>query len=196
MPRRHNPDQLTLFPLDAIPSKMVTYSILICPPQNITNDVKLLEHGLYDLIPGIKSDHYLKAHISLLKMTCEEVDARIIHLVKKAVEICGLSRFEIELDGYNIFRHGYTSDSLVLKIRYPYPITELHKSLFNVLKRKQQRITPHLTIVKDIPHNKMNGVNLSGFNYHRSFLCDKITILKKSAADTIYKPLFDVPLPE
>lgn len=196
MPRHHNPDQLTLFPMDAIPSKMVTYSIIISPPQNIVDHVKFLEHELYHLVPGAQSDHYLKAHISLLKMTCEEVDTGIIHLVKKAVEMCGLSRFEIELDGYDIFHHGYTSDSLILKIHYPYPITELHKSLFNVLKRKQQRITPHLTIVKDVPHNKMKGINLSGFNYHHSFLCDKITILKKLATDTRYKPLFEVPLPE
>ena len=124
------------------------------------------------------------------------MDERIIHLVKKAVEICGLSRFGIELDGYEIFNHGYTSDSLVLKIRYPRPITELHKSLFSVLKGKQQRITPHLTIVKDIPHNKLSGIDLSGFDCHRSFLCDKITILKKSAADTTYKLLSEVLLPE
>ncbi|MET3874806.1 2'-5' RNA ligase [Chitinophaga sp. OAE865] len=197
MPRRHNPDQLPLFPPDSIPSKMVSYFIIISPPQNITDAVKLLEHELYNLIPGAKSDQFLKAHISLLKLNCEEADTEIIKLVKKAVEICGLARFEIELNGYDIFRHGYTSDSLVLKIRYPYPITELHKWLFNAFKpkHKPQKITPHLTIVKDIPHNKLNGINLSGFDYHHSFLCDKITILKKSSTDTIYKPLFEVPLP-
>lgn len=195
MPRRHNPDQLALFPLDSIPSKMVTYSIIISPPQNIIDDVKALEHKLYNQIPAAKDDRYLKAHISLLKLNCEEVDAGIINLVKKAVEICGLSRFDIELNGYGIFQHGYTSDSLVLKIRYPYPIAELHKSLLNGLKRKQQKITPHLTIVKNIPHNKLNRIDLSGFDYHRSFLCDRITILKKSSTDTTYQTLFEVPLP-
>jgi 2'-5' RNA ligase len=190
MPRRQNPDQLTLFPPDAVPTPMVSYAVIISPPGNIVDDVKSLEHKLYDLIPELKHEQYLKAHISLLKLTSEEDDTWIINLVKNAVST--LSCFEVQLNGYNIFQHGYTSDSLVLQISNPQPIVDLHELLFKALRRKTRKITPHLTIVKEVPHNKLHKADLSAFDYYESFLCNKITILKKKPGGKQYEKLFEV----
>ncbi|MEI3801804.1 2'-5' RNA ligase family protein [Chitinophaga sp. CCNWLY40-1] len=190
MPRRHNPDQLTLFPLDTIPTTMVSYAVVISPPRNIVDHVKIMENKVYDFIPEAKHEQYLKAHISLLKFTSEEDDTRIIHLVRRAV--AALPSFEVQLNGYDIFQHGYTSDSLVLQISNPQPIIELHKSLFKALKRKTPRITPHMTIVKEVPHHKLRKIDLSSFNYYDSFLCTQITILKKIPGAKRYDKLFEV----
>ncbi|WP_436485212.1 2'-5' RNA ligase family protein [Chitinophaga sp. ARDCPP14] len=190
MPRRHNPDQLTLFPLNAVPTTMVSYAVIISPPRNIMDHVKFLENKVYDLLPQVKHGQYSKAHISLLKLTSEENDTSIINLVKNAVS--ALSSFEVQLNGCNIFPHGYTSDSLVLQIGNPQPIIDVHKSLFKALKRKTPKMTPHMTIVKEVPHNKLRKTDLSAFDYHNSFLCTKITILKKMAGDKQYDKLFEV----
>lgn len=190
MPRHHNPDQLTLFPLDDVPTTMVSYAVIISPPGNIMDNVKFMENKLYELLPEVKHEQYLKAHISLLKLTSEEDDTWIINLVKNAVS--PLPSFEVQLNGYDIFSHGYTSDSLVLQISNPQPIADLHKSLFKALKRKTPKITPHMTIVKEVPHNKLRKIDLSAFDYHDSFLCRKITILKKKPGGKQYDNLFEV----
>jgi len=168
---------------------MVSYSVIISPPDNIMDHVKFMENQAYHLLPEV-NHRYSKAHISLLKLPAKEEDAWIINLVKNAV--AALPSFEVRLNGCEIFSHGYTSDSLVLRISNPQPIIELHKLLLKALKRKPLKIAPHMTIVKDIPHNKLSKIDLSGFDYYDSFLCRKITILKKKPGDKQYDILFEV----
>lgn len=154
--------------------------------------ISLLKEKLLQQIPLAAFNLQSAAHISLLKFSATEDDEQVIEKVQNAVS--HYQCFEIELDGDRIFEHGKVAKSLVINILHPDAILLIQQSLLTAFKRKQRGVfTPHVTIARDIPNNEFKKINLSAFEYHDSFLCKQITILKKKPGES-YQRLAEIPL--
>ena len=197
MPRSkpiYNPDQLSLFHFETTPASKVYYFIIISPDDRIKKVVDLFKIKLGEIISLSESNRYSKAHISLMKFSSTEDDEKIINKINNALAFS--QNFEVELNGSDIFKHGDSSTTLILKISNPTPIEALYQLLLaaDLAPMLHKKITPHLTIAKTIPNDEFAGkVDLSQFDYYDSFLCKEITILKQVPGEK-YRELAKIPL--
>lgn len=191
--RRGNPNQLSLFHCEMAPVRGTSYFIILSPIERVKEVVRAAKELLHHQIPLSVTNLKSIAHISLLKFTTTSNDERIIQQIKSMLS--SFSSFEIIVAGNTVFKHGDQSRSLVLKIDNPAPIHQLHLLLLSVFNpRSSKKITPHITIARSIPSEDFEKIDLTAFNYHDSFLCQEITVLKKEPGDRQYRIFFKMPL--
>lgn len=166
----------------------VRYNILISPPPAVETAVRGFKQRLHEEIGLDEMNRKARAHISLCRPTLADNDAFIISTVTRAV--ANMCCFDIELNGADIFPHGKTA-TLYIKIERPEPVQILYALLTRIFKARSQ-ITPHLTIAKAVPSEKMKGIDPAAFDYHYAFMCRHITILKWSGEK--YNLIHEVPL--
>lgn len=191
--RHGNPNQLSLFHYEMVPVKGTSYFIILSPIERVKEIVRAAKKALSNQISLSVNNLKSIAHISLLKFTAPDDDQRISKQIKSALS--SFPAFDIVVGEISIFKHGDQSKSLVLKIDHPANIHHLHMLLLSALRiRSSKKITPHITIARSIPNEDFNKIDLSAFNYRDSFLCQEITVLKKSPGDRQYKICFKMPL--
>jgi 2'-5' RNA ligase len=158
------------------------YFFLIGPDEETMKAVRELKQLLHDRIVLSWANLNSKPHLTLLEFrTTESAEEEIIR--KSIAALSEHSAFPVALDGAMVFEHGRSSRSLVLKVADPKPVLETQALLKKALRLKRQRMTPHLTIARDIPLANFNKLeSLDDFNYTGEFRCDRILLLKKPAA--------------
>ncbi|SEW01913.1 2'-5' RNA ligase family protein [Chitinophaga arvensicola] len=191
--RRVNPNQLSLFHCEMTPARGASYFIILSPIERVKEVVKSAKEMLGSQIPLSGTNMKAVAHISLMKFTAADDDERIIKQIVSVLS--SFPCFDVIVAGNITFKHGEESRSLVLKIDNPGPIQWLHMLLLSAFSpRSSKKITPHITIARSIPTADFEKIDLSAFNYHDSFLCQEITVLKKAPGDRKYKICFVMPL--
>lgn len=188
-----NTAQLSLFGADAIPAarSRCDYFILISPPQKIIAKVDAKKRSLNKTVPAGDKNLHSVAHISLYRMLVPENDDLILQKLRRA--LAHLYRFTVRLNGAELFKHGRSKISLVLTIENPEPVRMIHAFIAREF-RTSRSITPHLTIARDIPSRYAEKIRLQDFQLYDEFLCEKITVLKKTDGQEHFSVLFEIPL--
>lgn len=168
-------DQLNLFE-----EERFEYFFLIQPDQKTDKEVRSYKMTLNDAIALSKENLWSVPHLSLFKWQVNGVnDNYIIEKTSKALK--NVPGFKVKLGGVDIYTHGPSKRSLVLKVDNPDPIRAVNRSLVNEFHFQEHAIQPHITIARSIPVNEFNklGYRFNQFNYKGEFYCNKISILKK-----------------
>ena len=173
--------QPTLFQLP----ELQEYFILIAPSDEVKGETRKLKNKLYKIIGRKTENEYAIAHISLFK-TRYERDAHVLEKLKKA--LADVRPFAVATGEADVFSHGATKKTLYLKIENPKPIQALFETLGEEFKFKKE-ILPHLTLEKSLPVADFEkiGTDLSAFHYKSEWLCDRITVLRRSPKTGTYK---------
>lgn len=167
------------------------YFLLISPPPALIEKVRAMKKKLHKVVPIGEDNLHAIAHISLLKLPMRENDELVTGKVRRA--LTNLRSFTIRLNGAEAFTHGRASRSLVLRISNPEPVNILHAWISSEFGNRKG-ITPHLTIAKKIPAKNFAKVPVQDFNRYDSFLCDSVTVLKKTGGQEHYTLLAKIPL--
>lgn len=168
-------DQLNLFD-----EERFEYFFLIQPDMKTDREVRSYKMIVNNTISLSNENIWSVPHLSLFKWQVNGgIDNYVIQKASNALK--NLHAFKVKLDGVDIFTHGSTKRSLVLKVANPDPIRGINRSLINEFNFKEQSLLPHITIARSIPVNDFNKLNynFNQFNYKGEFLCNKISILKK-----------------
>lgn len=182
-------EQLSLFGPDPVPiaPDRCDYFVLISPPPAIIRQIAAMKKTLHKTVPIGDQNLHSIAHISLFRMLVPENDDLVLQKVRHA--LAHLYCFTITFNGAELFVHGSTKKSLVIKIENPEPIRMIHAFITREF-RTPKKITPHLTIARNIPVRYADKINPEDFYFYGEFLCDRITILKKGSENT----KFEIPL--
>ncbi|QEH39675.1 2'-5' RNA ligase family protein [Chitinophaga sp. XS-30] len=185
--------QLSLFAPEDIPQAYTPceYFLLISPPSALIEKIRAMKKKLHKIVPVGEDNLHSIAHISLLKLRMRENDELVTGKVRRA--LTNLHGFTISLNGAEVFAHGRASRSLVLRISNPEPVNILHAWISSEFGNRKG-ITPHLTIAKKIPAKNFAKVPVQDFNRYDSFLCNSVTILKKTGEQEHYTLLAKIPL--
>lgn len=172
-------DQLSLFE-----EERFEYFFLIQPDGKTAKEVRSYKMILNEAIPLSHENTLSTPHLSLFKWQVNGgIDNYIIQKTSKALK--NVSSFKVKLGGMDIYTHGSSSRSLVLKVDNPDPIRAVNRSLVNEFQFKEQKLQPHITIARSIPAQDFNklGYRFRQFDYKGEFYCNKISILKKRIGD-------------
>lgn len=185
-------EQLSLFGSNAAPvaRNRCDYFVLLSPPPAIIKKVATQKKTLSKIIRIGDKNLFSIAHISLFRMLTPENDELILGKLRRALQ--HLYTFTIRLNGAEFFIHG-ASRSLVLKIENPEPIRMIH-ALISREFRTSKGITPHLTIARNIPAKYAEKINPEDFHLYDEFLCDRVTVLKKTGGEEHFSVLLEIPL--
>jgi 2'-5' RNA ligase len=162
------------------------YFFLISPDLSVKKVVKEMKNKLHKEIGLSKADLVSVPHISLFKTRAvqEKLD-----ISRFAEALSKTPAFEITICGHGIFEQYNSKRTLYLKLKEKESVRSI---FYNLLESKgdnsQPEFIPHLTIARNIGAESLNRLNLSEFDYHGEFYCDRITVLRKA----IYK--MDFPL--
>lgn len=189
---KKNNAQLTLFN-----ENVYEYFILLSPSDAVKDAVDELKEQLHALIGLEDYNRKSVAHVSLFKMRAT-ADNQVLKLVKKIA--ASQQPFTIKLDGHEVLKHGGVSRTLCLKIENPDPINNLvellnptpiakksyrQTSILDKAPRAKKVIHPHVTIARTIATADFERIeDLTAFDYHEEWLCDRITILKRLEGST------------
>jgi 2'-5' RNA ligase len=160
--------------------RMADYFFLISPDQATSKGVRALKEKMYSRIQVSQASLRSLSHISVFKCRYpDNCEALLIGMAEGALK--EINGFKVRLDGWDIYKHGQASRSLVLRIGDPGPIETLRRSLLKKFRFHDRRTVPHLTIARAVPTRNFNKVFsfLPEFDYRSEFFCDKVTILKK-----------------
>ncbi|ALM49456.1 hypothetical protein AMR72_11430 [Flavobacterium psychrophilum] len=200
---KKNNAQLTLFN-----ENVYEYFVLLSPSDAIKEAVDGLKEQLHTLIGLEDYNRKSVAHVSLFKMRAT-ADNQVLKLVKKVAS--SQEPFTIKLDGHEVLKHGGVSRTLCLKIENPDPVNNLvelldpkpiakksyrQTSILDKAPRAKKVIHPHVTIARTIATADFERIeDLTAFDYHDEWLCDRITILKRLESSTgHFSPVKDVML--
>jgi 2'-5' RNA ligase len=200
---KKNSAQLTLFQ-----ETVYEYFILLSPDDNIKVEVDRLKQLLHEAIGLDTANMNSVAHVSLFKQTATE-SMELPKTVKKA--LAGQKKFAVKLTGHEILKHGNVSRTLCLKIEDPAPINKLltildpkqapkkvnrQTSILDKPKRPKKVIHPHITIARNIALADFERLtDLTDFDYHDEWMCDRVTILRRVAGSSgYYSPVMEVKL--
>lgn len=180
---RVNYAQLSLF-------SFYEYFLLLSPGPGIVGKVAAMKSRLATMIKIPSYNLRSIAHISLMKFSRTEDDQAIIRQVAHAVT--GFKDFRVQFDGAGIFHHGRTA-TLMLQPVNGDAISSLHGRISSTFSYRRGKLTPHITIARNVARDELLKVNLHDFDCHDSFCCDKVTILKKAVDAPHYEILQEVP---
>ena len=186
MPKK-NTAQLRLFE-----ETLYEYLILLSPSDPIKEEVDRLKQLLNEQIGLEPYNLNSIAHVSLFTTEAAE-DSSVVKLVKKIAS--AQPPFNVVLAGHEVLKHGNVSRTLCLKIEDPEPINNImsllappkeskrafrQTTILDKPQRAKKIIHPHITIARRIPLQDFTRItDLSAFDYHDEWLCDRITILRR-----------------
>ena len=174
------------------------YFFIISPPDTVKNKVKLLKHKLHREI-GL-SDHniYSSEIISLMSFhTMHPVNDRFIHAVQQLFS--NNQPFHINVNGFDHFEHGSTSNTIYAKLENTEGIIKLYKELHALLGLRVRSFVPHLTIGRAVPraHFKKSFSMIKNHSFEEKFVCNQVTILERKLQHGVvgkYQVLKDISL--
>jgi 2'-5' RNA ligase len=184
------------------------YLVLLSPSEAVKEAVDGLKQLLHEQIGLEAYNRNSIAHVSLFKTEALD-NARVVKMVKKVA--AEQQPFTITLAGHEVLKHGNVSRTLCLKVLDPDPITALvtlldpppvakkayrQTSILDKPKRAKKTIHPHVTIARNLPVADFDRLtDLTPFDYHDEWTCDRITILRRIAGTTgIFSPVSEVRL--
>lgn len=189
---KKNAAQLSLFQ-----ETVYEYFVLLSPDAAVIEAVDGLKQLLHEQIGLEPYNRNSLAHISLFK-TEGMADGPVKKLVKKAV--AGMQPFTVRLAGHEVLKHGNASRTLCLKLEDPEPINALmvalnpkpeakrtyrQTSILDKPQRPKKPIHPHVTIARKIAVADFGRIDdLTPFDLHAEWVCDKVTILRRVAGST------------
>ncbi|RZJ75455.1 MAG: 2'-5' RNA ligase family protein [Flavobacterium sp.] len=179
--------QYSIFEEDTI----YEYFILLSPNWGVKSKVREMKSAL-DAMIGLNPENMKSfAHISLYKQKATEA-MQVSKKIKKLLN--GQKKFTVSLQGHDVFKQG-DKRTLYLKIENPEPIENLlallnppkkaapvnrQTSILDKPKRVTKKITPHLTIARNIAKADFERIaDFTPFDYHAKWECDKVSILRR-----------------
>lgn len=165
--------QLDIFP--ELKVQKLDLLLLINIPDNPDSDIIGFKQLTYNEI-GYFNAYHSKPHISLGKFNSSKT------LLQREIEsfrclLADSKKFPVSMKGFAFFDHGKTK-TIYVSIENPEPSRNIFHSLFV----KNPQIEPHITIAKSIPNHQFDKAWALFENraYEKSFICDKVTVLKRS----------------
>jgi len=178
---------------------------IISPPPAIADYVAMLKQHVRLAIGHPFEDEFAKAHISLYQYR----DARAedwLYQVDSTISSC--APFHVHIKNLNYHDHG-TTRTIYLEVVHKHPICELAERLglaslrpvretsrteaqggprtSATLEQPTRGFTPNITIARDLDINDFFKAwqSLKNLSYSEYFRCDHITVLKKSAFESL-----------
>ena len=147
---------------------------IISPPPAIVAYVAMLKQHVKLAIGHPFEDEFSKAHISLFKYRDVHAEDWLYRVDSK---IGSFTPFHVHIKNLNFHDHG-TTRTIYLEVVRKTPICEIVE---NVLDQPAD-FTPTITIARDLDINDFIKAwgSLKNLSYSDYFLCDHITVLKRS----------------
>ena len=149
---------------------LYAYLIVLSPPIDIRNRIKSIKEEMQAIADIGERSVKSIAHITLTDKLTDDTD-----LAKTITDLTGhQNAFEIKTGGWDYFDHGH-SVTIYLKIENPDPVVEIAEKLKSAAK------TPHISLAKRIPHEKLEKLRpyLDNLNFNELWICTEITVLRK-----------------
>ncbi len=156
------------------------YFFIISPPNAIRSKVKLLKHKLHRSIGLSDYNLYSDPHISLMSFhTMQPVNERFIEAVQQLFS--KNNTFDINLNGFDHFEHGLTSNTIYVKVEDSNKIYNLYQELHALLGLRVRSFVPHLTVAQTIPRSrfKKSFSLVKKHSVEETFTCNQVTILER-----------------
>lgn len=156
------------------------YFFIISPPDTVKNKIKLLKHKLHREIGLSDYNFYTSEIISLMSFhTMHPVNNRFIEAVQKLFS--NNHPFYININGFDHFEHGSTSNTIYAKLENSEQIIKLYKELHALLGLRVRNFVPHLTIGRAVPraHFKKSFSMIKNHSFEEKFVCNSVTILER-----------------
>lgn len=159
--------------LDIFGTKIHEYLLVIEPDKPTINKLTELKNLLNLQIPLSKDNLHSKPHITICYFEANDFSDELI-MGKAKQTISKIECFDIVLDGCEKWKNG----TFILKVRQVQHIQKLQDGLSSVFKGLIK--SPHLTIARNVNERSLNSLPVEDFQYHGSFLCESILLLKKN----------------
>ncbi len=153
---------------------------IIAPPPHILSDVSVLKDDVQYLIGNTFADRFSRGHIALFKYNDEHLDEMIAHVEEKATHF---KPFNVFIKDLNVFYQGQHR-TLYLDIVNKYPI----RDIFEKIIKEDASFVPHIPIAKKLTAESFLKAwpYLKDLPYSQHFLCDRITVLAKTATQWLH----------
>ncbi len=165
----------SLFPAQR--SQQVYEYLFLIYLKEIEKDVVTLKnrlsHSVGDGYPGHKST----PHISLFNISSSEQMDHMLQLMN----ISWMPAFEVEVKGFDYYKHGQNSRTLYVNIKKKDGIVYLQKWLAEFFHLKKHAYEPYITLGRTLPIAQFEKVweDIKGITFERLFTCDRLVVLKR-----------------
>ncbi|MEZ2335839.1 2'-5' RNA ligase family protein [Mucilaginibacter sp. RCC_168] len=162
------------------------YLTVISAPEHVDKKVGLFKQECVKRIgkfPGM----YAKAHITIESFR-DEVHQLTLKplLLTPFYEMVGfkvrtIPQHKLRINGFDFFKHGPNFRTIYARVDLDKTTEDWFNKVKGALRMKTRRITPHLTIARNIPVASFNKLwpYFQEMEYRDTFLADCLTILEK-----------------
>lgn len=155
------------------------YMMLLAPPEQVNIEIKRYKLASAKHIGNFNSMHS-EAHISICGADRQKTFIIEPSLQRMAQKLSTIPPIVLHIKGFDFFKHGDKGMTIYARIEQTDSVKKWFKLLLLNMNLKTN-ITPHITIVRNIPAYKFEQLwpHFAKAQYHDVFKIDGLTILKR-----------------